>query len=83
MIASIRCPSWRGRWLLNNPIVHVQKGTCWRVPTAESLGVVGGSERRHARIMGPANAACRHRVLVQYVRYTSIPAEARYSAGVR
>jgi hypothetical protein len=29
--------------LLNNPIVPVQKGTCLRVPTAESARAIGGS----------------------------------------
>ena len=32
-----------GRWVVFNAIVPVQKGTCLRVPTAESARAIGGS----------------------------------------
>jgi hypothetical protein len=43
----------------------------------------GDSNLRLSRECTRAPRSCPHVVLVQYLRYTSIPSERRYSAGVR
>ena len=57
MIASNRCSLFRVRWAVHTPSSQLQRGTCLRVPAAESGRGFGGSGLRAPRTLASSHAA--------------------------